>query len=194
LALGNHVGADPVDQPRDAGIGARGVQLRKLKHLVHRGQLCTQFRDLSTDPTEPACCVGRSILVRGDGCFGRLLLDIHRKLVRIEAPRHEGLCRSDRRGSLLLLDQGEKAFAVDFQGPQEGGDRRKQALLQPDECELRVCRVSGRKSSDPLGAQLAIGGKHLRQLKLGGRRGQAVEHDRLDAAPGKGLRIDPPQI
>ena len=87
---------------------------------------------------------------------------MRRKLVRIEAPCHECPCRLDRSGSVLLFDQSEKALSVDFQGSQEGGDRRKQPLLQPDEGEFRICRVPRRKTSDPLGPKLAIGGEHLR--------------------------------
>jgi hypothetical protein len=83
---------------------------------------------------------------------------------------------------------------MNLQGAQEGGDRRKQPLLQSDKSELRVCRVPRREASNPLGPELAIGGEHLRQPKFGGGPLQAVEHNRLDGALRKRARINPPQI
>ena len=64
---------------------------------------------------------------------------------------------------------------MSLQRPQKSGDRRKQPLLQSDECKFCICRVSRRKESDALGPKLAMGGEHLRQPKLGGGLRETVE-------------------
>jgi hypothetical protein len=109
-------GADPIDQPGDAGVGARGMLLRQSEHLVRRRQFRSEIGFAGSGPAETACRFDRSVLVSRNGGFRLVFLGIERKLVEIHLARYECLGGLDRRGRLPLLDHSGEAFPVHVEG------------------------------------------------------------------------------
>ena len=92
------------------------------------------------------------------------------------------------------LLSAHEASAVSFKGFGEGGDRRKEPLLQAriDEACLRAS-LRG-KLADPKFPQLTVVGQHSRQHQLGRVRRQILQLNGIDDPFGEGLGIEKPQV